>query len=37
MAEKAKATRKPPMVPYTHLKPHELDALVAYLSTLKGK
>ena len=37
MARKAKATRKPPMPLYDHLKPAEVDDLVAYLSTLKSK
>ncbi|HEX2344699.1 MAG TPA: cytochrome c [Vicinamibacterales bacterium] len=35
MAEKAKATRKPPMKAYDKLSKDELDALVAYLETLK--
>ncbi len=35
MAEKAKATRKPPMKAYTSLPKNEVDALVAYLQTLK--
>jgi mono/diheme cytochrome c family protein len=35
MAEKAKATRKPPMKPFDRLSKDELDALVAYLETLK--
>ncbi len=35
MAEKAKATRKPPMKAYAHLPAADLDALVAYLQTLK--
>jgi mono/diheme cytochrome c family protein len=37
MAEQTKATRKPPMKVYTNLTPAEIDALVAYLSTLKKK
>ena len=37
MARKAKTTRKPPMPLYDHLKPAEVDDLVAYLSTLKSK
>jgi mono/diheme cytochrome c family protein len=35
MALKAKADRKPPMKPYTALPKDELDALVAYLASLK--
>ena len=35
MAEKAKVTRKPPMKPFDKLSKEELDALVAYLETLK--
>jgi len=37
MARKARATRKPPMPLFDHLKPAEVDDLVAYLSTLKSK
>ena len=37
MAEKEKATRKPPMQPYTKLSKTDLDALVAFLQTLKKK
>jgi mono/diheme cytochrome c family protein len=37
MAEKEKATRKPPMQPYTKLAKGDLDALVAFLQTLKKK
>jgi cytochrome c len=37
MAEKAAATRKPPMKSYSSLPASDLDALVAYLSTLKKK
>lgn len=37
MAEKAKATRKPPMASFDSLPKAELDALVAYLETLKKK
>jgi mono/diheme cytochrome c family protein len=37
MAEKEKATRKPPMQPFTKLSKADLDALVAYLQTLKKK
>jgi mono/diheme cytochrome c family protein len=37
MAEKEKATRKPPMQPFTKLSKTDLDALVAYLQTLKKK
>jgi mono/diheme cytochrome c family protein len=37
MAEKEKATRKPPMQPYTKLSKADLDALVAFLQTLKKK
>jgi mono/diheme cytochrome c family protein len=36
MAEKTKATRKPPMKEYK-LAAADVDALVAFLSTLKGK
>lgn len=35
MAEKTKATRKPPMKVYANLPAADLDALVAYLQTLK--
>jgi len=35
MAKKAKAERKPPMKAYTQLSKEDLDALVAYLSSLK--
>jgi mono/diheme cytochrome c family protein len=35
MAAKAKAARKPAMKAYTALSPAEVDALVAYLQTLK--
>ena len=35
MAEKAKATRKPPMKAYDKLSKDDLNALVAYLETLK--
>jgi mono/diheme cytochrome c family protein len=35
MAAKARATRKPPMKAYTTLPASSLDALVAYLLTLK--
>lgn len=35
MATKAKAERKPPMKAYAALPPVELDALVAYLASLK--
>ena len=35
MAAKAKITRKPPMKAYTDLPKDTVDALVAYLSTLK--
>jgi mono/diheme cytochrome c family protein len=35
MAEKAKATRKPFMKSYTALSKEDLDALVAYLQSLK--
>jgi mono/diheme cytochrome c family protein len=37
MAEKAKATRKPPMQSYAKLAKPDLDALVAYLESLKKK
>lgn len=36
MAAKAKATRKPPMKAYTSLSAANVDALVAYLLTLKA-
>lgn len=35
MAAKAKATRKPPMKVYSNLTKQDVDALVAYLQTLK--
>ena len=35
MAQKAGSTRKPPMKSYAKLPPADLDALVAYLATLK--
>jgi mono/diheme cytochrome c family protein len=35
MAEKAKATRKPPMKDYSKLPKADVDALVTYLSSLK--
>jgi mono/diheme cytochrome c family protein len=37
MTEKAKATRKPPMKSYASLPKADVDALAAYLQTLKGK
>jgi cytochrome c551/c552 len=37
MAEKEKATRKPPMPPFTKLSKTDLDGLVAFLQTLKKK
>jgi mono/diheme cytochrome c family protein len=37
MAEKAKATRKPVMKAFTGMPAADLDALVAYLQTLKKK
>lgn len=37
MATKAHAERKPPMKSYTSLPKGDLDALVAYLQTLKAK
>lgn len=37
MAEKTKAERKPPMRAFTTLPAADLDALVAYLQTLKKK
>jgi mono/diheme cytochrome c family protein len=37
MAAKAKATRKPPMKSYATLPKDDVDALVAYLMTLKKK
>ena len=36
MAKKAKATRKPPMKSHDKLSKQDVDALVAYLSSLKG-
>lgn len=36
MADKAKATRKPPMKGFTDLSKDDLDGLVAYLLTLKS-
>ena len=36
-AEKSKATRKPPMKAPSNLAKDDLDALVAYLQTLKKK
>ena len=35
MATKAKADRKPPMISFKNLPPEDLDALVAYVSSLK--
>jgi mono/diheme cytochrome c family protein len=35
MTAKGKAERKPPMKSYSHLPKEELDALVAYLASLK--
>ncbi len=35
MEEKIKATRKPAMKSYASLKPEEVDALVAYMQSLK--
>jgi mono/diheme cytochrome c family protein len=35
MAEKHNATRKPPMKDFSSLPPTDVDALVAYLQTLK--
>jgi mono/diheme cytochrome c family protein len=35
MADKAKATRKPPMKSFSTLPKEDIDALVAYLQTLK--
>jgi mono/diheme cytochrome c family protein len=37
MAEKQKATRQPAMQPFAKLPKEDLDALVAYLQTLKKK
>ena len=37
MTAKTKATRKPPMKAYASLPKEDVDALVAYLLTLKGK
>ncbi len=37
MREKAKAERKPAMKSYASLAKEDVDALVAYLQTLKGK
>ena len=34
-ASKAKATRTPPMISFKHLPPEDLDALVAYVGSLK--
>ena len=36
MAKKAKATRKPPMKSYPNLPKEDVDALVAYMQSLKG-
>lgn len=35
MAQKTGSTKKPPMIPYKHLPKADLDALVAYLASLK--
>ena len=35
MARQTKATRTPPMIPFKDLPREDLDALVAYLSTLR--
>lgn len=35
MAQKTGSTMKPPMIPYKHLPKADLDALVAYLASLK--
>jgi hypothetical protein len=37
MGEKSKATRKPPMKSFAALPKADIDALVAYLQTLKKK
>jgi mono/diheme cytochrome c family protein len=37
MAEKAKSERKPPMKAYPNLSKEELDAIVAYMQSLKKK
>ncbi len=37
MATKAKAQRKPLMKSYTHLPKEDIDAMVAYMATLKKK
>jgi mono/diheme cytochrome c family protein len=37
MTEKTKAERKPPMKAYANLPAEDVDALVAYLATLKKK
>lgn len=37
MTEKTKAARKPPMKAFASLPAADVDALVAYLQTLKGK
>lgn len=37
MTEKTKAERKPPMKSYAHLAKDDVDALVAYLGSLKKK
>jgi cytochrome c1 len=36
MAEKTKATRKPLMPAYTKLSKEDLEAVIAYMRTLKG-
>ena len=37
MTAKAKSTRKPPMPNYAKLSKEDVEALVAYMQTLKGK
>ncbi|OFW05239.1 MAG: hypothetical protein A3I61_10820 [Acidobacteria bacterium RIFCSPLOWO2_02_FULL_68_18] len=37
MTAKTKAVRKPPMKAYAHIPKEELDALVAYMQSLKKK
>lgn len=37
MSQKTKATRKPPMPEYTKLSKEDLEALVAYMTSLKGR
>lgn len=37
MSQKMKATRKPPMPEYTKLSKEDLEGLVAYMASLKGR